>query len=466
MSVAQRIVAAALAVAAVIAVVFAFVGDDPSSGGETTAQALTTPMWSARRVPQPIVDAVGAQRLQRRLDEDFGGDGTCFFVDAAGGAQLAVHNPDTPLLGASTQKILVAAATLATFGNDYRYETRVVAPAAPADGAADRLWLIGGGDPVLTTAEYRDYLKANPEKSADATTNLETLADSIVAAGVKNVPGGIVADDTRYDDVRYVPTWKESYHVDGDVGPLGALTVNDGFRSWTPRKVTADDPAVNAASELRRLLVARGVNVGPAGRGDTPPGDAAPVAKIASEPLRTIVASMLSSSDNVSAEMFTKELGTEPGQPGSTAAGVAATTAKLQELGVPLDGLTLTDGSGLDRGNRVTCRILVAALALGERPELAGLWDGLPIAGKTGTLVDELQDTPITGKMRGKTGTLDGVSGLLGMVDLGRSVRFAFLDNGDFTQTKGEELRGEAATEVATYPDAPGVDELVPVPAR
>ena len=464
MSIAQRVVAAAFALAAVVAVVFAFAGDDTSSGTDATARALATPMWSARRVPQPIVDAVGAQRLQRVLDEDFGGDGTCFVVDA-GGAQLAAHNPDLPLLGASTQKVLVAAAMLATFGNEYRYETKVVAPAAPSDGSVDRLWLIGGGDPVLSTAEYRDYLKANPEKTGDATTSLEALADSIVAAGVKNVPGGIVADDSRYDDIPYVPTWKESYHLDGEVGPLSALTVNDGFRSWTPRKVTTDDPAVYAASELRRLLVGRGVTVGPAARGDAPPDAAAEIAKVSSEPLRALVASMISSSDNVSAELFAKELGTKPGQPGSTAAGVAATTAKLQELGVPLDGLTLTDGSGLDRGNRVTCRILVAALSLGDRPELAGLWDGLPIAGKTGTLVDELQDTPLAGKIRGKTGTLDGVSGLLGMVDLGRSVRFAFLDNGDFSETQGEELRGAAAEKVATYPDAPPADELVPPPA-
>ncbi len=465
MSVAQRVVAAACTLAAVVAVVFAFVGDDGASEGATATRALATPVWSARRVPQPIVDAVGAQRLQRVLGEDFGGEGTCFVVDA-GGAQLAVHNPDLPLLGASTQKVLVAAAMLATFGNEYRYETKVVAPGAPSDGTVDRLWLVGGGDPVLSTEEYRDFLKANPEKSGDATTSLEALADSTVAAGVKNVPGGIVADDSRYDDVRYVPTWKESYHVDGDVGPLGALTVNDGFRSWTPRKLTTDDPAVYAASELRRLLVARGVTIGPAARGDAPPDPATEVAKVSSEPLRTLVASMISSSDNVSAELFTKELATLPGQQGSTAAGVAATTAKLQELGVPLDGLTLTDGSGLDRGNRVTCRILVAALSLGDRPELAGLWDGLPIAGQTGTLVDELQNTPITGKMRGKTGTLDGVSGLLGMVDLGRSVRFAFLDNGDFSETQGQELRGEAASKVATYPDAPSVDELVPPPAR
>ena len=31
-------------------------------------------------------------------------------------------------------------------------------------------------------------------------------------------------------------------------GPMGALTVNDGFRAWTPKGVGVDDPAAYAAS--------------------------------------------------------------------------------------------------------------------------------------------------------------------------------------------------------------------------
>ncbi|MEX1007526.1 MAG: D-alanyl-D-alanine carboxypeptidase/D-alanyl-D-alanine-endopeptidase [Acidimicrobiia bacterium] len=462
MSIGQRIMAAVFAIGAVLAVVFAF-ADGDEAGSATPPAAATTPLWSARRVPQPLVDAVGAQRLQRVLDSEIGGDGTCFLVDGSG-AELASHNADAPFIGASTQKVLVAAAMLATFGPDFTYETKVVAPAAPADGSVDHVWLVGSGDPVLATNEYRDFLQTQDKTKGDVTTSLEALADGIVDAGVKQIPGGIVADDSRYDDQRYVPTWKDSYRTDGDVGPLGALTVNDGFRTWTPRKVAVTDPAAYAASELTRLLAARGVQVGAPTRGNAP-ADATPVAKVNSEPLRAVVSSMLSSSDNLSAELFAKELGVRPGQQGSTAAGTAATAAKLSELGVPEDGLSLTDGSGLDRDNRVTCRILVATLGLGDQPGMRALWDGLPVAGRNGTLFDQLGDTPLAGKMRGKTGSLDGVSGLLGMVDLGRSLRFAFLDNGDFSESKAAGLRAHAATLIATYPDAPTADELVPGPA-
>ena len=157
------------------------------------------------------------------------------------------------------------------------------------------------------------------------TTSLDTLAQSIYDTGVRRIPGGIVADDSRYDGVRYVPTWKD-YDTDGDVGPIGALTVNDGFRTWTPRKTVVDDPAQYAASELLAACSPRGVQVGAVTRG-VAPADASPVAKISSEPLNLVIGSMLSSSDNLSAEMFTKELGVRASQQGTTAAGTAAIMA-------------------------------------------------------------------------------------------------------------------------------------------
>ena len=41
---------------------------------------------------------------------------------------------------------------------------------------------------------------------------------------------------------------------------------------------------------------------------------------------------------------------------------------------------------------------------------------------------------------------------------------FAFLDNGDFSETKAAGLRARAATLIAAYPNAPTADELVPQP--
>ena len=460
----RALVAGALLVAAAVALVVAFTtGGSASNAEATTAAGVTTPLWSVRRVPEPVVEAVGAQHLQAALDAAAPGDGSCFVV-AAGNHTLATHDADTPLIGASTQKIFVAAAALSALGPDSTFETRVVASGPPADGALDKVWLVGGGDPVLSTADYVSFLQSQGRTKGDVTTSLEALADAVVAKGVHSIPGGVVGDDSRYDHQRYLPTWKDSYRTDGEIGPISALTVNDGYDTWTAaHKEPVDDPTRNAASELTALLRARGVQVGSPDTG-TAPANATDIAAVTSPALKAIVGSMLASSDDLTAEMLTKELGVHASKQGTTAAGVAAVTAKLKELGVPLADGALKDGSGLDRGNHVTCANLVAALALAERPGLSTLHDGLAIAAQNGTLFDQFVDTPLAGNLRAKTGTLDGVTGLAGTLDLGRQLRFAFIENGQFGETQGAGIRVNVGNIIGRYPDSPPVDALVPAP--
>src|SRR5438105_3083720 len=108
-------IAGALVVTAAVLLVFGYTGE--ATPASVSAAQLATPLWSARRVPQPIADGVGSQRLQRALDQTYGGDGTCFLVESSG-TVLASHGVDTPLIGASTQKLLVAAAVLSAIGPD------------------------------------------------------------------------------------------------------------------------------------------------------------------------------------------------------------------------------------------------------------------------------------------------------------------------------------------------------------
>jgi D-alanyl-D-alanine carboxypeptidase/D-alanyl-D-alanine-endopeptidase (penicillin-binding protein 4) len=447
---------------ALLALVFAFAG---GSGGSDAAAAPTsgTPLWSPRRVPGAVVDGVGAQHLQAAMNDAAGGPDNCYEV-TQGNTVLASSNADTPIPGASTQKVLVAAAALSALGPDYKYVTKAMASGGVDGGTLDKLYLVGGGDPVLTTGDYAAVLKQGKWTGTDVTTSMETLADAIVAKGVKRIPGGIVGDDSRYDDQRYIPTWKPDYRTSGDIGPIGALTVNDGF-SNVARKSISDDPALNAAQVLTGLLTARGVQVGGASHG-TAPGDATEVASITSPALKDIAASMLTSSDNLSAEMMVKELGVHDSKQGTTTAGTAAVKARLLALGLPAEQLSLVDGSGLDRGSRLTCNLLVQTLAAAsERPELAAVVLGLPVAGQSGTLIDQMLGTPLAGKLRAKTGTLDGVAGLTGIMDVGPTVRFAFVDTGNFSETAAANIRQKLASVIGTFPQAPPADSLVPAPA-
>ena len=86
------------------------------------------------------------------------------------------------------------------------------------------MWLVGGGDPLLTTQDYVHTFRRPPEP----VTSLEALADRVVAAGVTQITGRVVGDESRYDTQRYVASWPERYISAPEIGPMSA-----GFRSTT-----------------------------------------------------------------------------------------------------------------------------------------------------------------------------------------------------------------------------------------
>jgi D-alanyl-D-alanine carboxypeptidase/D-alanyl-D-alanine-endopeptidase (penicillin-binding protein 4) len=458
----RRILVGLLLAGAVICGALALTtGDDTADAGVQPA-AVTTALWSPRRLPEPFVEAVGSTRLQRDLDAAFtSGDG-CFDV-LTGAGTVASHQADRPYIGASTQKLLTGAAALAVLGADATLTTRVLATGDPATGRAEKLVLVGGGDPLLSTAEFRAVLESDAKTAGTPSTSMEALADAVVAKGVTQV-GSLVVVDDRYDGERYNPAWPASYRTEGQIGPVGALTVNKGYSRYKPTAVPVDDPAIAAGAELARLLGARGVTVGGSPQRDRVPEGATEVAAIESTPVSSLVAEVVRSSDNLAAEMLVKEIGVHRAKEGTTAAGLAAATAELATLGVPMEGVALVDGSGLSRDNRVTCQALAGTVDLGVRPDLAALWDGMSVAGQTGTLADELLGTGLEGRLRGKTGFLNGVTGLAGLVDTGQPVRFSLLVNGAFGETDAVRIRGRLAEIIAGFPQAPAADALVPPP--
>ncbi|MGH9180856.1 MAG: D-alanyl-D-alanine carboxypeptidase/D-alanyl-D-alanine endopeptidase, partial [Acidimicrobiales bacterium] len=279
------------------------------------------------------------------------------------------------------------------------------------------------------------------------------------------VQGGVLGDESRYDTQRYIPTWKPSYREDGDVGPSSALAVNDGFVAYRPRPVPADQPAAHAAAVLTGLLQERGVPVaGAPGQGTAPAGTTV-LAGLASPPVGVIVAEMLKESDNVTAESLVKELGHRFGTGGTTSAGIQVIRDTLVADGLPAGGLAAVDGSGLDRSDRASCDLLMAALtASGPGGTVA---TGFPVAGRDGTLAMRFVGHPAAGRMRAKTGSLSGVVGLAGFLDAsdpaaGAPLSFALLANDLPRDTLGRTLQEDLAGAMARYPDAPPREDLVP----
>lgn len=430
-----------------------------SSGGEAVAPASGTPVLSARRVPEllarPAADAhlqAGLTALAARLPAS-----SCLVTDEpTGGFE---HQGDLPLIPASAMKMVVATAAIEHLGGDHRLVTTVRAAAPPVDGVvAGDLWLVGGGDPLLATAAYAASFRRQPQ----AFTPIEQLADAVVEAGVRVVRGSVVGDETRYDTDRYVRSWKPVYVTDNETGPMSALSVNDGFGIIEPEKQPATQPAIHAAAVFAQLLEERGVEVqGRPAAGEAPAG-ASVVAEQPSLPVSEIVAQMLRESDNQTAEMIVKELGAWSGRGGSTAAGTAVAVETLDRAGLPTGGVVIVDGSGLDRANRLTCRLLLALL---QRDTGALLVPSLAVAGETGTLEHRFKQTPVAGRLLAKTGSLNGVAALTGEVTSTEGVvtRFAFIVNGIPTNQAGVVLQDALAELLVHHPPAEALAGLGPV---
>ena len=296
-------------------------------------------------------------------------------------------------------------------------------------------------------------------------TPMEALADKVVAAGVRRV-GRVVGDDSRYDGQRSIPTWLPRYLTNFEISPLSALTVNKGFLTFEPPTVVTPSQATHAATVLADLLKARGVAVdGPPAEGVAPAATVT-VTSIESPPLTEVVGETLQHSDNLAAEMLVKELGNRFGGAGSTAAGLEVVRRHLSETGLPADELTAADGSGLDRSDRVTCDLLQKLLL--SSGEGGALDKALPVAGGTGTLHRRFVNTPAAGRIRAKTGSLEGVAALSGWASTqdGTAMAFSMLANGLPTMSAGTVLQDRVAAAVASYPQAPPPAELAPRPAQ
>jgi len=360
---------------------------------------------------------------------------------------LFERNPDAPVLPASTMKLLTATAVLTRIDPGTRLRTTAVAPVGPDATGTLRgdLFLFGGGDQLLGTLPYGAHFAQQPH----LLTALEVLADRVRDAGVHHVTGRIVGDDSRYDRTRYLPSWPAGYVADHEAGPLSALLVNDGAATWGPRDKAFADPAAGAAGVFAGLLRQRGVVVdGGTASGDAPPA-AHEVAAMDSPTIAELVQEMLLDSNNNTAELLLRELGLRVLAQPTTEAGTRVVLDTLTRMGMPMGGVQMVDGSGLDHGDRVTCRLLTAILT--TSPVRLLVARGLPVAGQSGTLWKRFLRTPVAGHLRAKTGTLRTVEGLAGYADsmLGRSLTFAYVQNGVGTG-QGNHLQDELGRDLVT----------------
>ncbi len=405
-------------------------------------------------------------------------------VDIDQGAEVFGHRADALQLPASNQKLSTVVAFLERLGPGYTFRTgfRVREGVLEVAAGGDPNWRVvddgkpGRIDPVARFAQVAAQLRGaglrglrgvrlfdgaftGPERPEDwprdqwARTYCAPTAGLVLDAGcwvaevapgdeaalvtVLSPPAGVAIDariamtrDRRRGGTFHLELRNDGMHGRGHFLIGSASRVVDGAapeaRAWFERS-------------LYHALGLGGLPVDPSAERvdvdleDVVSGAAAPIE-------RALVAS-----SNFDAEMLGRVLGAAAVGDGSFEGATRAIRAVLDEAlpgGVPA-GVQFGDGSGMSRRSRASARFFCDLLTHAARASYADAFVGaLPVAGEDGTLERRFAGSPVAGRVRAKTGSLNGVSTLSGYLRTrgGKLLAFSILTEWD-RPVKGESPR-------------------------
>jgi D-alanyl-D-alanine carboxypeptidase/D-alanyl-D-alanine-endopeptidase (penicillin-binding protein 4) len=181
------------------------------------------------------------------------------------------------------------------------------------------------------------------------------------------------------------------------------------------------------------------------------PADARQLAIVSSPPMSVMAKLMDVPSDDLFAEMFTKQLGVLFGGAGSISAGASV----IGDTIASAYGIhpTILDGSGLSRDDRSSPDQVVDLLRQVWHTQVGDeLLASLPTLGKQGTVQTIGLKTPAVGHCLAKTGSLNDVTNLVGYCHSrgGHTVAFALFVDGPPNWT-GFTLESKMVGAIARY---------------
>jgi D-alanyl-D-alanine carboxypeptidase/D-alanyl-D-alanine-endopeptidase (penicillin-binding protein 4) len=363
------------------------------------------------------------------------------------GDTIYARNESTLLIPASNRKLFAAATVASCEGLDRRITTELW-----RDGSD--VILRGGGDPSLggRWAFDRDAVFA-PFVSALRARGIAEVGNVIADVSLfdrATIPGswkvgnlgsdyatptdalaynenvvGIVADHCAtpviVTDPAFVPA--SASVVCGSVDPVvrsgagNAVTISGTMPEHFQDLAGIGDPALYASQALADALRRAGIGV----RGHALVNIAAHawgerLAVIESPPLWQLLSTVLKPSQNLYAEMLFKGL-SSGAQPASYEMSAEIERRFLTgEIGIRGSDFRFVDGCGLSPDDLVAPRAIVTLLRWMNDPARRGVWSMmLAQPGEEGTLRRRL--LPFASRMRGKTGSINGVNALSGIID-------------------------------------------------
>ncbi|MEM6836996.1 MAG: D-alanyl-D-alanine carboxypeptidase/D-alanyl-D-alanine-endopeptidase [Cyanobacteria bacterium P01_C01_bin.120] len=373
-------------------------------------------------------------------------------VETLTGEEILNREGDRFFVPASTLKLLTTAAVLTELGPEHTLQTSIL-QATTADGRT-LITVAGGGDPSFGQAELEaiadqlalrnlDFIEVlygdesafpgtavNPnweweDVQAGYGAPVNALIFNENEIGLNLTPQGLGEPlQVLWDQPEQAASWtieNNSTTVAGgelefiDVGrDLGQpiLRVAGQLAAGSSSEITSiaePHPGRAFLAQLQRTLRQRDIDVRQTQLSPPPVShDWQLLTVIESPPLAELLIPANQSSNNLYAEALLKTLGRQQTEATDvTDAGIAIARRTLQTLGVDIDSLVMVDGSGLARKNLVTPQAMVDVLqAMARSPDANVYRNSLAVAGVSGTLRNRWRDTPVEGRLYGKSGAI------------------------------------------------------------
>ena len=326
-------------------------------------------------------------------------------VDAQTGEVLLDADASTAHTPASTTKTLTAFTALQNLD-----PTATLTTSALLGADNQTLYLDSEGDLLLG-------IGTSDEVEVSGRAGLQTLANDAAAALTQRGITSVTLNwrGTLFDGASHLASWdaQEVGSYEGRVGPMAI----DAGRTYEGANAFYSDAPGRVAEVFSQALGTEGISATIGEAGDGPAG-AATIASVSSATMGEQLRWMLAHSDNTLADQYCRFAARAAGSP-STYEGATETVRKtLTQAGVPTDGLTLEDCSGLSSSDKISANTLVGVL----KASYAGSGTGadtmrlLPWAGLVGTLSQRMTEAPAAGNVQAKTGALQEVTALSGSV--------------------------------------------------
>lgn len=325
-------------------------------------------------------------------------------------AQAGVARPP-----ASVEKLYTSVALLRLLGPSARLHTDLLGTGHLGRHGVwhGNLYLRGDGDPTFGDGAFnRTWLGGYGSL-------VSTLVAQLRGEGVRRVTGLIYGDASRFDAERGGPFTGGQPDTPDYGGEMSALVFDHGSSSATL------SPPEFAARQLALTMRAQHIRVHAATVTRRTPARARLLASVASPPLSVMLKLMDVPSDDLFADLLTKQLGYRFLGHGTLPAGAVEIRRVLAGFRIRP---RLVDGSGLAPADRTTPDQVMSLLrqiwgtTLGQQ-----LATALPVLGVSGTVQGVAVHTAAQGRCVAKTGTLSTVTNLAGVCTARDGHQLAFV---------------------------------------